>query len=252
MIEWIAIFGAGALSSFVGSLLGLGGGFILVPILSLQLGFDMKTSIFLSLLNIFWLSIIKMFQFSDLIQSHRSLVRRLGIFSALGAGISAWIGSRASDESLNLIFGSILILVSIYFILDRRPHIQSPIPEAHPLWFGRMMFLFSGGLGGLLGIGGGILNVPTLHRAFRFDMNLATKLNFPFLFISGGIALLVLFQERREEIIMISPIIILALLLGTSMGSMMSSKVKFSSQSLKVIFSSLLFVLGAIKIYKAW
>lgn len=251
MFELFVLFGVGALSSFVGGLMGLGGGFILIPLLTLQVQFGIKTAIFFSLINMFWMSLLKMFQHSEMIRVHRDLVRELGIFSISGAVVAAYVGSRTNDLLLNLLLAAILISIGFYFFKDRHNQYENdekPLPK----WWAKVGFSFSGVLGGLLGLGGGILNVPILHRVLRFNLADAAKVNFPFIFLTSAFALIVTFHQRREEIIQISPIAIIVLLLGTSMGSSMSGKVKISSKNLKSIFAALLILMGLLKIYKIY
>ena len=183
MIDALAIFGVGALSSFVGGLMGLGGGFLLVPLLTLQLGYDIKDAIVFSLVCLTWLGLIKMFEHRHLVQANRELVRSLSLMSILGAFLAGLLGSRVPSPQLNLIFGIVLIAVGLYFFKDR--HWQAESPEGRPqaTALTRGIFFLSGGMGGLLGLGGGIFNIPALHKLLRYPMTEATKLNFPFILI---------------------------------------------------------------------
>jgi len=245
----IVFFGFGAMSSFAGSLTGLGGGFLLIPLLTLAAGIDIKDTIFFSLSCILWLSILRMHQNREAIRKHRTLVGRFVLFSLLGAGIAAFIGSQISSEILTKIFSCVMIILSLYLFWDHRngaDEDETPPPQRNLMAEG--IFFCSGFLGGLLGIGGGIINVPVLHKLFKFPMSQATQLSFPFTFVASLTGLSVYLYERKEAVLNQSPLTLLALLMGTFAGSQLASKTKFSSGHLKLIFASLIGIIGIVEL----
>ena len=246
---FVVLFGFGAMSSFAGSLTGLGGGFILIPLLTIAAGLDIKDAIFFSLSCILWLSILRMHQNRETIRKHRSLVGRFVLFSLLGAGVAAFIGSQISSEILTKIFAGIMIILSLYLFWDQRngsEETESPPPHKNLMAEG--IFFCSGFLGGLLGIGGGIINVPVLHKLFKYPMSQATQLSFPFTFVASLTGLSVYLYERKEAVLSQSPLTLLALLMGTFAGSQLASKTKFSSSHLKLIFASLMGIIGIVEL----
>lgn len=241
-------FGFGALSSFIGAITGLGGGFILIPVLTMVAGLDIKDAIFLSLASILWLSILRVHQNRTVIRQYTPILRRYLWFVLAGSATAAYIGSHSSSELLNKIFVSVLICLSLYFFWDQKTdEEESSKPQPKPIW-GELLLFLSGSLGGLLGIGGGIITVPTLHKIFRFPMFQAVKLSFPFAFVSTSTALLVYFSQRKEGILSISPFVLLVLLAGTYSGSQLASKVKISSSKIKLFFAIVIGLMGAIKL----
>jgi len=249
MMFILSIFGIATVSSFAGGLVGLGGGFVLVPLLTLQLRMPIHTAIFFSLISLFWMSLLKVLQNRDLVEKQRKLILKLGWMSILGSALSALIASRTPAATLNLIFSIVLIVIAIYFYLDRNWEGSGEVHKHGLLWT-RLVFFASGMMGGLLGLGGGLFNIPALHKLLKLPMNIATKINFPFIFISASTALIVFFQTDADKIRQLPLPPVFAMLVGTTLGSYASGRVKISSKNLKLLFALLLIILGVAKIYK--
>jgi uncharacterized membrane protein YfcA len=178
---------------FLGTLIGAGGGFILVPVL-LLLYPDMKpeaiTSIslgvvFLNAASGSW-AYVKM--------------KRVDIKSALifalatlpGAIIGALLTSFISRSIFNVILGCLLILVSVFLLIN--PHYRTETQVHKRKWTHRsivdnkgdhfdysfnirtgiIISFFVGFLSSLLGIGGGIIHVPALTMLLNFPVHVAT------------------------------------------------------------------------------
>jgi hypothetical protein len=241
-------FGFGALSSFIGAITGLGGGFILIPLLTIVGQLDIHDAIFFSLACILWLSVLRMHQNRELIRQNHSIFRQFVGFTLVGSALAAYVGARTPSELLNKLFAILLLTISAYFFWDHRnQRSDSTTNPLNPIW-GRLILFCSGFLGGLLGIGGGVINVPTLHKVFRYPMAQATQLSFPFVFISAISALIVSINQRQEVFLNLSPLILLVLLMGTFAVSKLATKTKLSSSRVKVLFAAMIGVIGLIKL----
>ena len=114
----------------------------------------------------------------------------------------------------------------------------------------QILLFAASAMGGLLGIGGGIINVPVLNKLCRRTMLEAARLSLVFVFFSSSVALVVIFNQRRNEIVELSLFTLSALLVGTVAGSFLSSHLKVSDSGLKKVFSLVLVFLGIIKLIK--
>ncbi len=242
-------FGFGALSSFVGAITGLGGGFILIPLLTIVGQLNIHDAIFFSLACILWLSVLRMHQNRELIRQNHSIIRQFAVFTLVGSALAAYVGARTPSDLLDKLFAILLLTMSAYFFWDHRnQRSEGESKLISPIW-GKLILFCSGFLGGLLGIGGGVINGPTLHKVFRYPMTQATQLSFPFVFISAITALIVSINQRHEVFLNLSPLILLVLLMGTFAGSKLATKTKLSSSKVKVIFAALIGAIGLIKFF---
>lgn len=251
MFLLISILGIGAVSAFAGGVFGLGGGFLLVPLLTLQMKMDIHTAIFFSLIALFWMSLLKVIAHRDIVESQRKLILKLALMTILGSALSAVLAAKTPSNVLNILFALVLIGIAIYFYRDRHWDAHGAAASKKDLQISRLIFFMSGMMGGLLGLGGGLFNIPAMHKFMKLPIHLATKLNFPFIFISASTALVVTFQANADEIRALPVPPVLAMLVGTTLGSHFSSKVKVSSKNLKTLFAVILAILGIIKIYKS-
>jgi hypothetical protein len=226
---------------------GLGGGFILIPILNLALGFPIKDAVFFSLCSVFFLSILQNLMNKDLIHDNRKLLIPLSLYAVVGSVVAAWIGARSSDAVLSISFGIFLVIAGMAFarssdqLLARVPaHIRSRTSHG--------LMVFAGVTSGFFGIGGGIITVPVLHFLHLKNMQDSSKLSFFVQFFATGTGLLVYYHSRRDILYQLSPTILGFLLLGSLIGFILSRRVKLKDQKLKKIFAVLIVLVGLWKL----
>jgi uncharacterized protein len=167
-VHHLELFAAAFVASVFGSMVGLGGGFILVPILRLFLGFSPADAAGTSLVLIVANSASGAFTYL----LHRRVHLKIGLLIALGGLPSSIIGAILSLHIPARIFDAILAVVLIAVAIDmalnaKRRLADRPEPErvesikgmsyrgALALGFAVGFFL------SLFGVGGGIVLVPT-------------------------------------------------------------------------------------------
>ncbi len=177
-----------------GTLIGAGGGFILVPILLLLYPGDSP-----ELITSISLAVVFFNAASGSIAYGRMgrIDYKSGLVFALAAVPGAILGALTTQfiprQIFNIIFGVLLLLAAIYLATRRsrerktshhpRPgHFVRRIVErdgtAHEysfnLWIGIVTSALVGYLSSLLGIGGGIVHVPVMATLLDFPVHLAT------------------------------------------------------------------------------
>ncbi len=237
----------GLFSAFIGSLVGLGGGFILVPILNLLMGFSMKDSIFLSLAAVFFLSVLQNIMNQELIMQSRKELLRLSFFAVIGSILAAWIGARSPDLILSVSFGIFLIVFGIFFLRSSDQWL-SQIPSKARSRASGFLMTFAGITSGFFGIGGGIITVPVLHYLHLKSMQESAKLSFFVQFFATGTGLLVYFHSRRDVLSALPPSVLIFLLLGSFAGFILSRKIKLKDDRIKKLFATLIMLVGLWKI----
>lgn len=158
----LAYAGIGLAAGFLSGLFGVGGGILVVPALVMLLGFPQKLATGTSLLAIAPISVVGMITYLV----HGSVDWRIGIPLAIGmvAGgvLGSWLLARLPALVITWIFIVVLLAVAIrMFFEDPARGVELPIG-----WVEIVLLLgfgvLTGVLAGLVGVGGGIIIVPSL------------------------------------------------------------------------------------------
>ncbi|MHB8090082.1 MAG: sulfite exporter TauE/SafE family protein [Syntrophales bacterium] len=192
MMENIWLIPLGFVIGTLGTLIGAGGGFILVPILLLLYpSYTPETITSMSLAVVFFNALSGSYAYSRMGRiEYRSGI----IFSAatipgaiLGAITTAYIPRRLFDS----IFGVLLLLLAVFLIVRPAGRTETPcLPNhrkctvierdgtEHHFFYnqslGVSLSVAVGYFSSLLGIGGGIIHVPVLVRLLNFPVHIAT------------------------------------------------------------------------------
>lgn len=177
-----------AAAGIIGTMVGLGGGVFIVPVLSVFFGIPLKTAIAASAVTV----IVNSLGGSSVYLRHRMTNVRLGLFmeltTASGAIVGGLIVVLVAPNVLRVVFG--LALLGMGAAMFRRQHLSEPvargsdrmrmgqhyhdpaadedvdyIPQRLP--FGAGAGTFAGILSGMLGIGGGAVKVPIMNAIMR-------------------------------------------------------------------------------------
>ena len=188
---------AGFISGFLGALIGLGGGFILVPILTIMFGHSIFFAKGTSLFMIIFTSISSSIEYLR----KRLVDMVLGLIMAPFTIMGVIIGTRVSlgipEKILTAIFGIALIIVSIRLFLKKdikEPNNSEKRAKGFKfLGFSRafeapdgkifhyyisipfiaIFGFFVGFCAGLLGVGGGFIQVPIFTLLFGVPIHVA-------------------------------------------------------------------------------
>ncbi|MCX6008273.1 MAG: sulfite exporter TauE/SafE family protein [Chloroflexi bacterium] len=195
---WI-LAGTGFTAGLLGSMLGVGGGFLIVPILTLALGIPIQYAIGSSLVSI----VINACTATGVYISKHMTNLKLGLLLACtlvpGAVAGAFLGAKLSSTVLTIIFG-ILMLYVAYSMVPKKQHkltedqieakkLVSEKSHARHAWLddsyfdpavneeisyqvhrpaiGMVTGFFGGMISSMLGVGGGIINVPVMNQLMK-------------------------------------------------------------------------------------
>ncbi|CAM3938140.1 sulfite exporter TauE/SafE family protein [Alkalicoccus chagannorensis] len=207
-MEWLLLVILGFVAAVIGSVMGLGGGIIIVPALlvlgswtAILEGVTPQTAVGTSLLVMIFtgLSSTLAYMKQKVVDLQSGLIFFIG--SGPGALFGVWLNNRIDVDAFMIAFGCFIVLVS--FILMIRKYIK-PIPlrprgirrtaleldgttreygyepaVAVPIAF--LVGMFSG----LFGIGGGSLMVPAMIILFAFPPHMAVATSMFLVFLSA-------------------------------------------------------------------
>jgi uncharacterized membrane protein YfcA len=263
VLVWMGSFVAG----FLGSLTGLGGGVVLVPLLTLVFKVDIRYAVGASLVSVIATSSGAAAAYVKEGFSNIRIGMFLEVATTIGALVGAFLATKVPTTGIAIIFGAVL-LYSAYLSartpsqkLGQQPdrlgtllRMNGSYPTDHgpqqyfvhrvPAGFGLMFG--AGTLSGLLGIGSGAVKVLAMDQAMRIPFKVSTTTSNFMIGVtaaaSAGIYL------RRGYI---DPGLSMPVMLGVLAGSLLGAKalVKAKTHSLRLIFSAVIVALGIEMIY---
>ena len=161
MIDQLWLIPLGVAAGMLGSMIGLGGGIIVVPVLTF-LGFPptaaASNSLFAALSN----AIASTVSYSKQKRIEFSLGLKLGLLSVPGTVLGAIISTDTAPEIFKILFGFVLIASAAYIFLRRKIESKEKTLSKQMMIFAVGASFFAGIISSFFGIGGGIIFVPLM------------------------------------------------------------------------------------------
>jgi uncharacterized membrane protein YfcA len=197
LLEFTLLIGAGSfLAGLLGSLTGLGGGVIIVPLLTLVFHVDIRYAIGASLVSVIATSSGAAAAYLKEGYSNIRVGMFLEVATTIGALCGAFLATRIPTAAIAIVFGVVLLysawtsirpeaevpihertdLIALRLKLDGTYPADGKLVRYHvhrvPLGFGLMYV--AGTLSGLLGIGSGAVKVLAMDRAMSIPFKVST------------------------------------------------------------------------------
>ncbi|HSA98982.1 MAG TPA: sulfite exporter TauE/SafE family protein [Candidatus Nitrosotenuis sp.] len=173
MFENLWLILLGFVAGIVGSIIGLGGGIIVVPVMTI-LGFPHTVSSSSSLFAAFSNSIASSVSYARQKRIEYKLGLKLGLLSIPGTILGAFISSDASPSTFKILFGIVMIASCLYLFLKRGMESRSADMTKKMLVASSGISFFAGILSSFFGIGGGIIFVPLMILGIGISVKHAT------------------------------------------------------------------------------
>jgi uncharacterized protein len=238
------IFVIGVAAGIVGSMLGLGGGIIISPILTLS-GFLPSQVASTSLLAVASTGASSTVSYSIKKKISYNVGIKVAAFAVPFSVIGAFISSTLDADEFKLYFAILLILTSLYLLFRKSIRKDSLGHEkTGKLLSNTLLYVGSSAAGlisSLFGIGGGIIFVPLLFAVKKLSMqqSVATsQLSILITSIAGILTHSVLFEQD----FVFAGAIALGALAGAQVGSFIA--IKISERLLTILFSFSLIVIS--------
>ena len=261
-----------AIVSFVagllGSLTGLGGGVVLVPLLTIFFHVDIRYAIGASLVSVIATSSGAAASYVKEGFTNIRIGMFLEIATTLGAIIGAFLATWIPTSALAILFGAVLLYSAF---LSRKvrtqaqrnlppdplatrlrlngsfPDIEGPrsynvqnVPTGFSLMFG------AGALSGLLGIGSGAVKVLAMDQAMQIPFKVSTTTSNFMIGVTAAASAGVYLSRGYVD-----PGLSMPVMLGVLVGSLFGSRIliKAETKSLRLVFSAVILVLGLQMLY---
>ena len=186
MVEELLLIPLGFVAGLLGSIIGLGGGIIIVPVLTF-FGYAPSLAASNSLFATFSNAIASSASYAKQKRIEYSIGLKLGLLSIPGSVIGAFVSADITPSLFKILFGLILISASIYIFSKRKIESKSYNLSKQIMLLAIGASFLAGIFSGLFGIGGGIIFVPLMVIAMGLTMKTAAPTSqFIILFASAS------------------------------------------------------------------
>jgi len=274
MIDGLLMIGAGFGAGLFGSLLGLGGGTLIVPILTLGFGLPLIKAVGVSLVCVIVTSGAASGVYLERHVANLRLGMTLELFTAVGALMGGLVAFLLPERLLELLFGALLVYVAVTMARRREPartpgddaapdepadgvepetpaadvgdslaaRLSGPGYRVHRIGFGAVGSVGAGVVSALLGIGGGLVKVPVMHVVMGVPLRVATATSNLMMGITASAGAVIYLLRGGIDPYVAGPTAI-GVFIGASIGSRAAHRI-----DLRILRG--LFV--AILLYTAW
>ncbi len=267
----LIVFAISLCAGFLGSLLGLGGGLIVVPALTLILGVDIRLAIGASIVSVIATSSGAAAAFIRDRLANIRVAMFLELGTAAGAITGAYLAGVIPSRILFLLFG-LIIAYSAYAMIRGRKKSQDEI-EAGP-WalrlnlrssyyddaagehvayqpvrarLGLALMYVAGTVSGLLGIGSGALKVPAMDLAMALPIKVSTATSNFMIGVTAAASAGVYFSRGQIDPFIAAPVAI-GVLGGAYAGAHTLGRI--GSRAVRFIFVVVLAIISTQMLWK--
>ena len=273
-IDVLVIFLVSIIAGFIGALFGLGGGVLIIPFLTLVEGVPVPLAVGASIVSVVATSSSSA---ATYVQDHLTNLR-LGMFLEIGTVAGAITGAFVAvflpASVLFVFFGLILLYATIIMVRARGidfPADVKPDKTSRILSLGGQyedhslnrvvkyevtrtpltVFIgyFAGIVSGLLGVGGGIINVPTMNLVSKVPVKVASATSNFMIGVTAAASASV-YLLRGD----VNPLLAAPLIVGVAGGALLGTRVlKVTPPArVKVAFGILLAAISLLMILKGF
>jgi uncharacterized membrane protein YfcA len=271
-LEFTVLVGLGSfMAGFLGALTGLGGGVVLVPLLTLVFKVDIRYAVGASLVSVIATSSGAAVAYLKDGFSNIRIGMFLEVATTVGALFGAFLAAKVSTSAIGAVFGLVL-LYSGY--LSSRAQVDTPGddqadplatrlgmngsypslsgPKAYyvhrvPAGFGLMFG--AGALSGLLGIGSGAVKVLAMDHAMGIPFKVSTTTSNFMIGVTAAASAGVYLSRGYVD-----PALAMPVMLGVLAGSLAGARVlaRTKTQQLRWVFGAVIVALGVEMLYGAF
>ena len=266
----IVVMAVGALAGTLGALLGVGGGVFLVPFLNAALGLPFNVASGVGLMCVIATSSVVSATASERRPANLRLGMVLQIASSAGGLLGGIYVVRLPHRALYIMFAVVTAAIALVVMsrLDRRNVILDN--RADPGAFGGRYFeeeskqevvyrtrnlpvalgvsLVGGSISGLLGIGGGILQVPALNAWCGVPLRVAAATSAVMIGVTA-VASAPIYYARGDVIPALAASAVIGVLIGSRVGFWFGDRAR--AKWLKVILAAVLLAVAVTYFSKA-
>ncbi len=265
--DFLIIAGVSVIAGLIGSLVGLGGGLLVVPLLTLVFGVYPEVAVGVSIVSVIATSSGAAAAYVRDEMTNLRVGMFLEIATTIGAICGAFLAIVIAPAFLFVIFGAVLLVSAVPLIVKigeelpsgvrsdrwaRSLRLGSHYPDATlgrlvdyevtnvPMGFGLMSI--AGVLSGLLGIGSGTFKVLAMDVAMRLPMKVSTTTSNFMIGVTAAASAGIYFQRGD-----INPLYAAPVAVGVLVGATAGAKVltRFTNATIRKVFIPIMVIVAA-------
>lgn len=251
MESYILLVLAGLIIGTCGTLIGAGGGFILVPLLLIfypDLSPEIVTAISIAVVSVNALSGTFAYARSGRVDYKAGIT--FAAYTIPGSILGVLLVQYIPARLFNIIFGILLLVLSAYLFIKNKKTSQynfEPVAKlgyktntltdrqgntytySYNQWYGNIVSVLVGFISPLLGIGGGIIHVPAMVNWLKFPVHIATATSHFILAVMATVSVVVHAVNGNyadENVVKMILLLALGVVPGAQLGAYFSHRIK--------------------------
>jgi len=249
----VLTFSVSLVAGLLGSLLGIGGGIIIIPALTLLFGIDIRYAIGASIVAVVATSSAAAAAYLKERMTNVRVAIVLEVATTSGAITGAYVAGKIGTRALYLIFGLIMAYTSLMMFRRRRQEAAIVIQgtpwaeylKLHGSYYdealgkevdykvintrgGLALMYVAGMVSGLLGIGSGALKVPAMDLVMRLPLKVSSATSNFMIGVTAAASAGVYFLRGDIDPYVAAPVAV-GVLVGAAAGSRLLGRLKSST-----------------------
>jgi len=266
------LIGVGSFAAgLLGSLTGLGGGIIILPMLTLLFHVDLRYAVGTSLIAVIATSSGAAAAYVREGYTNVRIALLLEIATTTGALIGTMLFAHVTKANLSILFGAVLIATTLRSLRPRAEHAILTTPDRWSAFFhldstyptaagpqhysarriplGFALMLVGGVLSALLGIGAGIIKVLAMDQAMSLPFKVSTTTSNFMIGVTAAVSAAVYLHQGQ-----IDPTISFPVMLGAGAGALLGARIltRADVRWLRPLFTTIVFVAAIEMLYKGF
>ncbi|MCC6425898.1 MAG: sulfite exporter TauE/SafE family protein [Phycisphaerales bacterium] len=259
----LLVFAGSVLAGCLGALTGLGGGVVIIPLLVLLFGVDLRYAIGASLVAVIATSSGAAAAYVREGYTNVRLAMLLEVATTIGALVGVYIAGQVDSLVIMYVFIAVLFWSAYSSLREPKPlppsdavdslAIRLKLPSTYPTKAGPMHYgvrhipgglgimFIAGVLSALVGIGSGVVKVFAMDRLMRLPFKVSTTTSNFMIGVTAAASAAVYFHRGQLDPVMCGPVAA-----GAIVGSLLGTRVlvKAKTRALRIVFACVVGLMG--------
>lgn len=233
----------GVLAGLLGGYLGLGGGIIIVPYLTLVMGLNIKAAIPISMAAIVINSLASSSEYMKRGMVDLELMVSLTLSMVIGMVCGSMLLTVVTPAYVKLLLSLVLLYAAYNVIHGQEPnHSDSSGRRPAAMAWCVVLALVGGTLAGLVGVGGGVIVIPLMYLLLGVPLAMARGTSSFIVGFAGAASLAVYFFSGLVNLSVLPPVL-LGTIIGGKVGGRMGALAK--PTAVRIVFTLVIVYVAA-------